>query len=55
MNHIVGNILQNTFYACYCILLSGAHPKRRFTPICVAAMLRRCNSCRNFAAVNCIE
>jgi len=31
MSHFVGNILQNTFYACYCILLWGTHPKSRYT------------------------
>jgi len=39
MNEFVGNILQNTFYACCYILLSGTRPKCRCTPICGAAML----------------
>jgi len=54
MNYFVWNILQHKFYACYYILLSGTRPKRRFTPICSAAMLLRCNWCWNLAAVNCI-
>jgi len=33
---------------------SGTRLKRRCTPICGAALLRRCNWCRNLAAVNCI-
>jgi len=42
MNDFVGNILENKLYAhCY-ILLSGT---RRYTPICGAAMLLRCNWC----------
>jgi len=51
MNDFVGNILQNKFYAYCYILLSGT---RRRIPICGAAMLLRCNWCRNLAAVNCI-
>jgi len=51
MNNFPGNILQNKFYACCYILLSR---KRRCTPICGAAMLLRCNWCRNLDAVNCI-
>jgi len=39
MNDFVGNILQNAFYTCCYILLSGTRPKRRCTPICGAAML----------------
>jgi len=39
MDGFVGNILQNKFYACCYILLSGARPKRRCTPIFGAAML----------------
>ena len=39
MNDFFGNILQNKFYACCYILLSGTRPKRRRTPICGAAML----------------
>ena len=31
-----GNILQNTFCTFHCMLLSCAHPKCRFTPICCA-------------------
>jgi len=31
MNDFVGNILQNIFYACYYILLSGTRPKRQCT------------------------
>jgi len=54
MNDFVRNILQNRFYACCYILLSGTRPKRRCRPICGAAMLLRCNWCRNLAAVNCI-
>jgi len=50
----LGNILQNTFYACCYILLSGTRPERRCAPICGAAMLLRCNWSRNLAAVNCI-
>jgi len=46
-----GNILQNKFYACCCILLSRT---RRCTPICGAAMLLRCNWCRKLDSVNCI-
>jgi len=37
MNDFVGNVLQNKFYACCYFLLSGIHPKRRWTPICGAA------------------
>jgi len=33
MNDFVGKILQNKFYACCYILLSGTRPKRRCTPI----------------------
>jgi len=55
MNDFVGDILQNKFYAYCYILLSGTRPKRRCTAICGAAMLLRCNWCRNLAAVNCIE
>jgi len=51
MNDFVGNILQNKFYACCYILVSGTCPIRRYTPICGAAMLLRCNWCRNLAAV----
>jgi len=43
MNDFVGNILQNTFYACCYILLSGTRPG--------TAMPLRCNWCRNFDAV----
>jgi len=39
MNEFVGDILQSTFYACCCILLSGTRPKRPCTPICGAALL----------------
>jgi len=39
MNNLVGSILQNTFYACCYILLSGTRPKCRCTPICGQAML----------------
>jgi len=39
MNDFVGNILQNKFYTCCYILLSGTRPKRRCTSICGAAML----------------
>jgi len=35
MNNFVGNILQNKFYTCCYILLSGTRPKRR----CTAAAL----------------
>jgi len=52
MNDFVGKILQNTFYAYCYILLSGTRPKCRCTPICGAALLLRCNWCRNLAAVN---
>jgi len=38
MNDFVGNILQNKFYACCFILLSGARPKRRCTLIRSAAV-----------------
>jgi len=31
MDDFVGNILQNTFYACCYIVLSGTRPKRRNT------------------------
>ena len=48
INDFVGNILQNKFYACCYILLSGT---RRCTPICGAAMILRCNWCRNLAAL----
>ena len=41
MNDFIGNILQNKFYACCYILLSGTRPKRRCTPICDAATLLR--------------
>jgi len=36
MNNFVGNVLQNKFYTCCYILLSGT---RRRMPICGAAML----------------
>jgi len=39
MNDFVGNILQNKFYACCCILLSGTHSEHRCTPICGTALL----------------
>jgi len=39
MNDFVGNILQNTFYACCYILLLGTRTKRQCTPICGLAML----------------
>jgi len=51
MKDFVWNILQSTFHACSCILLSGTC---RSTRICGAAMLLRCNWCRNLAAVSCI-
>jgi len=51
----VGNILQKKFDACCCMLPAGPHPKHQCTPICGAAMLLRCNWCRNLAAVNCIK
>ena len=38
MNDFVGNILQNTFYACCYILLPGTRPKRRCTAICGATL-----------------
>jgi len=38
INDFVGNILQNKFYACCYILLSGTRPKRRCTPFCGVAM-----------------
>jgi len=38
MNDFIGNILQNKFYACCYILLSGTPPKRRCTHTC----LQRC-------------
>jgi len=53
MNDFVGNILQNKFYACCYILLSGTRPKRRCTPNCYATYFT-CNRCRNLAAINCI-
>ena len=36
MSNFVGNVLQNKFYACCYILLSGTNHKRRCTPICGA-------------------
>jgi len=39
MNGFVGNILQNKFCACCCILLSSARSKCRSTPTCGAALL----------------
>jgi len=51
MNDFVGNILPNTFYACCYILPLCERPKRRSPPICGAAMLLRCNWCRNLSAV----
>jgi len=48
VNDLVGNILQNKFYACCYILLSRTC---RCTPICGAGMLLRCNWCRNLDAV----
>jgi len=39
INDFVGNILENTFYACCYVMLSGTRPKRRCPPICGAAML----------------
>jgi len=51
MNDFVGNILQKRFNA-YCYTLLSC--TRRCTPICGAAVLLRCNWCRNLAAVNCI-
>jgi len=56
IDNFVGNILQNTFYICCYILLSGKRPERRCRPICGPALCYfRCNCCRNLAAVNCIE
>jgi len=40
MNDFVGNILQNKFYACCYILLSGTRPQRRCTLVCGTTMLR---------------
>jgi len=37
INDFVGYILQNRFYACFYILLSGARPKHR----CTHSYLRR--------------
>jgi len=51
MNGFVGNILQNKFYACCYILLSGT---RRCTPICGAGMLLKVQLVPNLAVVNCI-
>jgi len=51
MKDSFGNILQRKFHAYNWILLSGTC---RSTPICGAAMLLRCNWCRNLAAVSCI-
>jgi len=48
MSDFVGNILQNKFYAYGYILLSRTC---RCTLICGAAMLLRCNWCRNLDAV----
>jgi len=45
MNDFVGNTLQNKFYACCCILLSGTRPKTK-----TDAHIRICG-----VAVNCIE
>jgi len=39
MNDFVVNILQNTFYTCCSIFLSGTHRKNRCTHICGAALL----------------
>jgi len=51
MNDFFGNILQNKLYAyCYTLLSRTS----RSTPICGAAMLLRCNWCRNLDDVNCI-
>jgi len=38
MNDCVGNNLQNKFYTCCWILLSGTRPKRRCTPVSGAAL-----------------
>jgi len=56
MNDFVGNILQNKFYACCYILLSGTRPERRCTHICGAAIcyVLQVQLVRNLAAVNCI-
>jgi len=51
MNDFVGNILQNKFYACCYILLSGT-PMHTYLRRCYTTVLR-CNWCRNLAAVNC--
>ena len=47
--------LQKKFEACCCMLPAGPHPKHRCTPICGAAMLLRCNWCRNLAALTALN
>jgi len=54
MNDFVGNILQNTFYACCYILRPGTRPRRRCTATAALLCYFRCHWCRNLAAVNCI-
>jgi len=39
VDELVGNILQNTFYAGYYILLSGIRPARQCKSVCSAATL----------------
>jgi len=46
MNIFLGNILQNKFYACCYILLSGTRPKRRCTPISTLLCYFRCHWCK---------
>jgi len=38
VNDFVGNILQNKFYACCYILLSGTRPKRRYAHLPAALL-----------------
>jgi len=47
MNNFVGNILQNRFYACCCILLSGTRPKPDPHQSAVLQCYFRWNWCRN--------
>jgi len=52
MNNFVGNILQNKFYACCYVLLSGARPIH--IPTAALLCYFRCHWCRNLSEVNCI-
>jgi len=55
MNDFVGNILQNKFYACCYILLSGIRALNADAHLSAGLLCYfRGNWCRNLSAVNCI-